>query len=348
MSPEIFRKKGKGKSATAVRQTLSGKHRRGKGSDNSESLSPFLFPPSDLGVAVIGAGRLGTALARALAAHGYHIKALVSRRISSARRARLFVDSTADTPPLALTFADFERLPSVDFIFITTLDDAIEETAVRLGAVLKAGRRQRIALHASGALSSDVINSLRACGCAVGSMHPLVSVSDPIVGAEVLSGAFYCVEGDRAATTAARRLVRDLGGHSFSVKTRDKALYHAAAVMTSGHSVALFDAATELLVLCGLSETRARRVLMPLLGSTYKNLLLQKPSHALTGTFARGDVATVRRHLAALRSQNLSDTLAIYSLLGQHSLKLAADSDQQSDTLKEIALLLEKAVGRKR
>jgi len=299
-------------------------------------------------VAVIGAGRLGTALARALAARGYHIKTLVSRRAASARRACLFVDSPTDTPPMALKFSDMERLPPVDLFLIATPDDAIEETAVRLGAVLGASKRRRIALHTSGALSSDVIVSLRACGCAVGSMHPLVSVSDPIAGAKALSGAFYCVEGDRPATGMARRLVRDLGGHSFTIKARDKALYHAAAVMTSGHSVALFDAATELLARCGLSQTRARRVLLPLLGSTYKNLLSQKPSHALTGTFARGDVATVRRHLAALQSQSLSDTLAIYSLLGQRSLQLATENGQQSDNLKEIALLLEKAVGSRR
>jgi predicted short-subunit dehydrogenase-like oxidoreductase (DUF2520 family) len=246
---------------------------------------------------------------------------------------------------MALKFSDMERLPPVDLFLIATPDDAIEETAVRLGAVVGASKRRRIALHTSGALSSDVINSLRAGGCAVGSVHPLVSVSDPVAGAKALSGVFYCVEGDRPATEMARRLVRDLGGHSFAIEARDKALYHAAAVMTSGHSVALFDAATELLARCGLSQTRARRVLLPLLGSTYKNLLSQIPPHALTGTFARGDVATVRRHLAALQSQSLSDALAIYALLGHRSLRLAAESGQQPASMKEIALLLEKAEG---
>ena len=367
MPPKIFggkgeREKGKGaeaKPASASCHKSSDRNKRKKVIEDSESLSPFPLSSSPLSpfafrlspfasVAVIGAGRLGTALARALAARGYHIKTLVSRRAASARRACLFVDPLADTPPAALKFSDMERLPPVDLFLITTPDDAIEETAMRLGEVLGASKRRRIALHASGALSSDVMGSLRVCGCAVGSMHPLVSVSDPVAGAEALGGAFYCVEGDRPATGMARRLVRDLGGHSFTIKARDKALYHAAAVMTSGHSVALFDAATELLARCGLSQMQARRVLLPLLGSTYKNLSSQKLSYALTGTFARGDVATVRRHLAALQSQSLSDTLAIYTLLGQRSLQLATENGQQSDNLKEIALLLEKAVGSRR
>ena len=47
-----------------------------------------------------------------------------------------------------------------------------------------------------------------------------------------------------------------VGGRSFTVETKKKALYHAAAVLTSGHTVALFDLAARLLVRCGLSGLR--------------------------------------------------------------------------------------------
>lgn len=296
-------------------------------------------------VAVIGAGRLGTALARALATRGYAIEALVSRRLAHARRAQSLTGAPAGAQPLALAFSDVGRLPPIDVLLVTTPDDAIETVATRLAAVPGADGRWPVALHASGALSSDALAALRARGCSVGSMHPLVSVSDPVVGAEALSDVFFCIEGDRAAVRAARRVVRDLGGRSFTIRARDKALYHAAAVMTSGHSVALFDAATELLARCGLSPARSRRVLLPLLGSTYDNLRSQKNSRALTGTFARGDVAIVRRHLAALASQNLPATLVVYALLGQRSLQLAAEGGAQTDALQKIARLLEQAVG---
>jgi predicted short-subunit dehydrogenase-like oxidoreductase (DUF2520 family) len=117
--------------------------------------------------------------------------------------------------------------------------------------------------------------------------------------------------------------VQDLGGTSFSIPTAEKPLYHAAAVMTSGSVTALFDVALEMLVACGLTRKTARRVLQPLLTSTVHNLETKDPAAALTGTFSRGDVETVKRHLAALKQHKLADALDLYCRLGKRSLKLA-------------------------
>jgi predicted short-subunit dehydrogenase-like oxidoreductase (DUF2520 family) len=182
-------------------------------------------------------------------------------------------------------------------------------------------------------------------GFATGSMHPLVSVSNSVHGAESLCSAFYCIEGDRLAQRVAHSLVDDLGASSFSIKTKDKALYHAAAVMASGHMTALFDIAIQLLAECGLSASRARAVFLPLLKSTFENLFTSDPSRALTGTFARADAATVRRHLAVLGSPRMRDALAAYTLLGFRSLELAKKAGARSDLLKEIAMLLKEADG---
>jgi len=174
-------------------------------------------------------------------------------------------------------------------------------------------------LHTSGALSSEVLSPLRAKGASTGSVHPLISVSDPQVS---IKGAFWSVEGDPSAVRVAKKLVRDLGGESFSIKSADKPLYHAAAVMTSGHVTALFDVALEMLVDCGLTRETARRILQPLLASTVHNLETRDPAQALTGTFSRGDVETVKRHLAALKQHKLADALELYCRLGKRSLKV--------------------------
>ena len=297
-------------------------------------------------ISIIGAGRLGTALARALSTRGYRIEAVVARRKQSALRAARL----AGAQMLALTRRQLDLIPESDILFITTPDDSLEETAQHLASLIKgrpagsgsSGRKQkkRIALHASGALSSAILLSLKDVGFATGSLHPLVSVSEPVHGAERLSSAFFCIEGDVEAKRVARLLVRSLGAKSFSVNTRDKALYHAAAVMASGHVTALFDIAAEMLARCGLTERRAREVLLPLLQSTLENLYLSDPAYALTGTFARADAATVRRHLAALTSQEMSDALAAYRLLGLHSLKLAKVAGAPLSALREIARFL--------
>jgi predicted short-subunit dehydrogenase-like oxidoreductase (DUF2520 family) len=117
--------------------------------------------------------------------------------------------------------------------------------------------------------------------------------------------------------------VRDLGGESFTIESRHKPLYHAAAVLTAGHVVALFDVALDTLRRCGLTGRRAQAVLLPLLRSVVENLSGRTPARALTGSFARADVETVRKHLRALGGLEESDALAVYKLLGAHSLKLA-------------------------
>jgi predicted short-subunit dehydrogenase-like oxidoreductase (DUF2520 family) len=292
-------------------------------------------------VAVVGAGRLGTALALALAACGYDLRAVVARRLAHARRAA----ALSKTPhALALSAAQLERLPPVQLLFITTPDDSVADTAARLAALGSTGGGGRVVLHTSGALSSEVLAPLRERGFRTGSMHPLASVSEPLSGAERLRGAFFCVEGERAAVSAARRVVRDLGGQSFAVRAEDKALYHAAAVMTSGHAVALFDTAARMLARCGLKEKRAREVLLPLLRGTLENLSERTPARALTGTFARADVETVRKHLNALLEDGDRSTLMLYALLGDLSLKLAARrGDADPADLKGIALALGRA-----
>ena len=318
---------------------MAAEHKRKDSSAQGRKGKP-LSPKPKTTISIIGAGRLGTALALALASRGYSIEAVVARRLRHARRAAGLIQSH----PLALTSTQLDLLPPSDLLFITTPDDAISSTAIQLAASTHASGHGRTALHTSGALSSSVLNCLRAAGFRIGSMHPLVSVSDPVSGRLSLHKAFYCVEGEPAAVRAARDLARDLGGSSFSIDTRDKALYHAAAVMSAGHVVALFDIAIEMLVRCGLNPRRARAVLIPLLHSTLENLSMHEPARARTGTCARADLATVRKHLKALRSQSTSDALAAYTLLGQRSLQLAEDNGADAIALKQIELELNKVM----
>lgn len=322
--------KSKGKSQKA-KVKRPNERRGGAGANRPASPSPR--KPS---VAIVGSGRLGAALASALDACGYDVRALASRGAAGARRAAARVGLKT----LALGAGELGRLPRVGLLFITTPDDALKETVASLASLAEA--RARVVLHTSGALSSEVLAPLRERGYRAGSMHPLAAVSEPAAGARSLRKAFYCVEGDAGAVRAARAVVRDLGGRGFSVRPEDKALYHAAAVMTAGHVVALFDTALETLRRCGLDERRAREVFLPLLRSTVENLSTQTPERALTGSFARADAETVVKHIESLRGLQGSDALSTYLALGEHSLKLASRAGASREAVARVRRALSK------
>jgi predicted short-subunit dehydrogenase-like oxidoreductase (DUF2520 family) len=294
----------------------------------------------------VGLGRLGQALAIALQSSQYRIQTLVARRATQARKAVALLTESAGRVDgvlsiLQLGLRDLSKLLPSDIILITTPDDAIEETARLLAINGKESGRDRVVFHTSGALSSEVLAPLAKAGFHTGSLHPLVSVSEPRAGAETLRGAFYCLEGDKTALRIARLMVEDLGGKSFSIQPERKALYHAAAVMASPHLVALFDLATEMLACSGVTKKSAREILLPLVESTVNNLKAMNSERALTGTFARGDVATVRRHLNALSGKRLAEALAVYELLGRRSVQLAKKNKVDPRRLAEIRKLLD-------
>jgi len=291
-------------------------------------------------IAIIGAGRLGQALAIALQSSGYPMLALVARRRQKAEKAAALVGKgSGKAKPLALAANQLAELPETALILIATPDDVIRATAETLGTLLRGARRGTV-LHTSGALSSEVLAPLAAQGFQTGSIHPLVSISEPVSGAAALRGAFFGIEGTAKAKRLAAGIVHDLRGSSFTIKPQDKALYHAAAVMAAPHLTALVDLAREMLSSCGLSKRKAQQVFLPLLESTVNNLKISSPKQALTGTFARGDIATVRRHLQALSRPEFAEALEVYKLLGLHSLELAAKNGLDPKRVNEIRNLM--------
>lgn len=280
-------------------------------------------------VSIIGAGRLGTALAIALEQAGYRIETLVTRRLASAKRSAKLLDAR----PRVLAVKELGQLKLSDVIIISTPDDYIAEVSTTLLEVDKQHPKLPVVLHTSGALSSVVLHPLRQRKWSVGSLHPLISVSGVKMS---LAGGFWSVEGDRKAVSVARKLVVDLKGHSFNVSTRKKPLYHAAALMSAGGVVALFDVALEMMVESGVERVMARKVLQPLIASVVESLRTKDTADALTGTFSRGDVETVVQHLEVLQSNKVADEL--YRTLGTRSLQLADNLDPA--VVKKIEILL--------
>ncbi len=245
-------------------------------------------------IAIVGPGRLGSILAVELTKRGYRVREIVSsNRRASVRRARQLahkVHGQVSTPQRA-------RLDA-DLIWFCVPDRAIARAADGLAAAT--AWKGRIALHSSGALTSDELAALRQRGAAVASVHPLMTFvrgSSPS-----LRGVPLGVEGDENAVRAAARIVRDLGGQTFLIRRQDKAAYHAWGTFASPLLLAALVTAERLARLAGVPAATARRKMLPIVRQTIENYARLGPAAAFSGPIVRGDAAIVREHLRVLRA----------------------------------------------
>ncbi|MGB7552798.1 MAG: Rossmann-like and DUF2520 domain-containing protein [Candidatus Korobacteraceae bacterium] len=264
-----------------------------------------------LTVSIVGPGNLGTALALTLPSAGYVVKFIAARAKSLA---------SAETTGLArrvkaqLTTLGKEPLDS-DLVWITVPDDAIAATALRLARTQD--WQGKIVFHSSGALTSDDLAPLRERGAKVASVHPgMTFVRGP---APQMLGVAFAVEGDAAATRLAKRIVEDLGGTTYAINKRNKVLYHVFGSFASPMVIALMTSLERVAKAAGIKSGDIKTMMVPLLWQTLRNYLQHDAASAFSGPLARGDVATVRRHLEELKL--LPEARAVYVALAKSALK---------------------------
>lgn len=264
---------------------------------------------------VVGAGRLGTVLAAALVRRGWTLEALVDRRTGAAREARRIVGAgRASTSPAAAAEAK-------GAVIVAVPDDAVGRTAAALARAGGAWAGREV-FHTSGLLPASALAPLARRGACVASLHPVRSFPRKDLPASVFKGVTWGIEGDGRAVEGGARIARALGGHILLLSAQDKALYHAACSLASNALVALEWTAAEVLKRAGVDAAAAARALMPLAQGTLQNVKDLGFEQALTGPILRGDVDTVRRHLAALEGDPAARR--IYASLGRQALRLAA------------------------
>lgn len=268
-------------------------------------------------VAIVGPGRVGNTLAFILKENGYYLETIIAESFEKS----LKINEHAKAAYAVGIKDPAWNFPIPNLLFITTPDNLIQSIVTRLATYKITDWKNTVVFHCAGALSSNLLLPLSKLGAAVGSLHPLKSFALPIKSLTELEGTYWCVEGDEKAKVLANNLVSFTKGKVVVVESNKKALYHASAVMSCGHLVALLDISLKMLTECGINEKQAKEMLMPLVEGTIKNFANQTPSQALTGPFARGDYQTVNQHLQALKKLP-EDYLTLYSLLGRHSLRI--------------------------
>ena len=265
-------------------------------------------PPT---VSIVGPGNLGTALALTLPSAGYVVKFIASRAKSINN-----VETTGLARRVKARLVVLGKAPlDSDLVWITVPDDAIAATALRLARTQD--WRGKIVFHSSGALTSDDLAPLREQGAKVASVHPgMTFVRGP---APQMLGVAFAVEGDAAAIRMAKRIVEDLGGTTYAINKRNKVLYHAFGSFASPMVIALMTSLESVAKAAGIKAGDIKTMMIPLLWQTLRNYLQHDAAAAFSGPLARGDVATVRRHLKEL--QVVPEARTVYVALAKAAMK---------------------------
>ena len=270
-------------------------------------------------IGFIGAGKLGSAFAKALNSTGYEINGVASRLGFSAEKLAWSAGSKAQSVE--------EVIQASNLIFIVTNDDAIIEVVEN--AHWHTGQ---MVVHMSGALGLDVLNGAKSSGSDVASLHPIQTFAGMD---ENFKDVFFGLEtASDPLRNILHEIVRDLEGQIVDISAANRALYHASAVMSCGYITTLLSDALIVWRAANLPYEEGVQALLQMTTTTLKNISEKGFTGALTGPIQRNDKTTVEKHLAAIKDHapHLSD---MYCSLGRRMTALA--HQESAEDIKEWA-----------
>jgi len=271
-------------------------------------------------VAVVGAGRLASALAPLIAEAGYPVVAIAARRSASARKLARRIPGARATVRLARAIEDAR------IVLLAVRDDVISDVASELAGLEEIPWSSYVVLHHAGSLGPGPLKALARSGAEVGVLHPLQCLAGPATGAQIPDGTRARIEGTPRACRVATALARAIGlvplapGRSWS--DRERVRYHAAASLASNDLLALLSHSVEALRASGVAERDILPALLPLVHGTLRQAAKHGIAGSLTGPAVRGDLGTLRRQLEEL--ERLSpQTAEVHRLLSLRLIDLA-------------------------
>jgi predicted short-subunit dehydrogenase-like oxidoreductase (DUF2520 family) len=240
-------------------------------------------------VGLAGPGRVGRTLAALLPLERFRLGPVLSRTATSARRAVREMER-------GVAVTDCEAFATCNVIVVSVPDPELPVVVKRFAAARMSWSKKTV-LHTSGLHPASVFETLRKRGAAAGSMHPLFVFQRPVLS---LAGVHFTVEGDAAAASIARRLIRGWNGEFQLVKPEDKIYHSIARSLLSDFLTGLLEAAVQQMVAGGFSRKRAFHAVSQVLGMALEDYARSGRS-SRPGPLLSGDVLTVRRQIEALQ-----------------------------------------------
>jgi predicted short-subunit dehydrogenase-like oxidoreductase (DUF2520 family) len=260
-------------------------------------------------IAIIGPGRAGSALGRALHKAGYTIAAIGGRNPDNVRNLAAELGARAcQSPATTIDLADLTILAVPDDVILPLANDMVESLCSAAG---------KAAVHLSGAQDRAALRPLAQMSLRIGVFHPLQTFRRGPEAVSNVAGTYFGIDADPPLRDQLMQLARDLDGHPFDLTGVDRALYHAAAVFAANYPITLLAEAIAIAKAAGLDGETAGPGLTALLAGAVSNLRDLAPADAITGPASRGDEGTIQRHLDALK--NDPELQRLYQLLADRT-----------------------------
>lgn len=263
-------------------------------------------------VAIVGIGNCGSTLAWALHATGFPIVEMIAHRAPTSEQKSLAKDTGAEL----IRWKDWQS-SAAEVVWICVRDDEIAKIAREMAKRFDSRSVPKVFIHTSAPRSFHELDPLKKIGAAIGSAHPARSFPAP--QRVPLTGTYFAIEGDAAARKAATAMAASMNALPFTLRAKDKALYHAFCVLSSPLLIAHLAAAETLGVAAGVPKAIAPRLLEKLGGGTFANWQRKGAAKSFSGPISRGDIETLRLHLASL--SQMPEMNDIYRALSEFAVR---------------------------
>ncbi|GMQ82359.1 MAG: DUF2520 domain-containing protein [Rhodothermia bacterium] len=290
---------------------------------------------------IVGAGRVASALSRALEQRDIRALVVANRTLEAAKILAAQLEGARGS-----SLNDLKDLPG-DLVVLCISDDALVRVAEMIAEQVAGPSDDwtgRLVIHTSGTWTSDILAAFNEAGALTASFHPLQTFANRESQTADIAGFNRLpigIEGDERAASAASAVARALGSTPFIVSASAKGLFHAAAVMASNYLVTLQAMAQELSeVALGEDDPEGGRY-SDLFGELTKqalsNTLRLGPRDALTGPIVRGDIRVLHQHLQQIK-EHAPHLTTVYAALATETIRLASDSGRVNHEIAEVML----------
>ena len=245
-------------------------------------------------IVIVGTGNVATHLGFAFIKAGINVHGIVGRNMDAANQLAQHLNNV----PVYQLGAD---LPIADAYLIAVRDDAIRDVALKIAS------KETLLIHCSGATNANILDIK---GNNYGVIWPMQTLTK--ANAISLHQTLIAVNGSTAAVEADLvELMQLVTSRVIQVSETQRAVLHMSAVWINNYTNHMFVIAEQLLKENNLDVA----LFYPLIDEHIQKLKELPAVQLQTGPAARGDMATLNKHLGLLG--NHPEWRELYDILAQ-------------------------------